>query len=185
MDLRDHWSDPKTILCSYSQFCLDGLFPLLLFYWSLPTPLPPLMLVRIMCIMCGESKIFLVLKHSSSYTPVGSAGLGAAPDTGSVSPYINRSETWSRITQFTYCSNFLLTFTIILLVNTGSRLSGREETRINELCEQPSLLNPMSHHCWSDPGTMYRIRETSSLGCVLVALDSSSGGVTACWSFVL
>lgn len=68
----DHWSDPKAILCSYSQFCPDGLF-LLLLYSSLPEQSPVLFLAftQIAFITCRESKISPVLQCSSCFTSAG------------------------------------------------------------------------------------------------------------------
>lgn len=73
---------------------------------------------------------------------------------------------------------------------------GREETRVRKLHKQPGLLNLTSQQRWSASGTMYGVQETPSLGCVHMALDTSSGcvpvvldtssgGVTAWQSAVL
>lgn len=117
---------PKAILCSYSQFCPGGLF-LLLFYLSLPeqSPAPSLSFTSITFITCRESKISPLLQHSSCFTSAGHCWSGGCCRHWQCFPNSSRTKTQPLITQFTYCDNFLLTFTVSLLGNTGSSLSGK------------------------------------------------------------
>lgn len=170
----DHWSDPK----SHSLF----LFPVLPWWTSSSTtltvpflcshPLLFLMLVQITCITCGQSKIFPVLKHSSSYTPVVRVllqTLAALPLTS-----VGLKPSPSSRSSLTVAVSFLHSPSYFFPTLVPDSLR-REDTCVRELCEQLALLNPMSQQCWSASGATHGIQEISSLGCVHVALDTSSG----------
>lgn len=179
---------PKAILCSYSQFCPDGLFLLLLFYWSLPVQSPSsfsdISVDNVYYVWgkqnlsCAEAQqqlhscrmlLVWVLLQTLAVLPLTSVGLKPHPSSRS---------------SLTVAIPFLHSPSYFLPAMAPGSL-GREDIRVRKLCEQPALLNPMSQQYRSASGTTYGIREASSLGCVCMALDTSSGGATACRSAVL
>ena len=179
---------PKAILCSYSQFCSDGLFLLLVFYWSLPVQSPASFsdvstdnvcyVWRKQNLPCVEAQqqlhshgmlLLWELLLTLAVFPLVSAGLKPCPPSRS---------------SLTVAVSFLHSPSYFLPTLVPGSL-GRENTHVREFCRQPALLNPSSQLCWWASGTTCGIRETSSLGCVHVALDTSSAGVTAWQSTVL